>query len=79
MTTGSGKYERLLERCAGLEPVPEVVDIRLVYREHVLCAGGDHRHGIRLDPRDLLRLAEPRVADICEHDGDHRFADLPKI
>jgi Ala-tRNA(Pro) deacylase len=63
----------------GLEPVPEVVDIRLVYREHVLCAGGDHRHGIRLDPRDLLRLAEPRVADICEHDGDHRFADLPKL
>jgi prolyl-tRNA editing enzyme YbaK/EbsC (Cys-tRNA(Pro) deacylase) len=45
----------------------------------VLCAGGDHRHGIRLDPRDLLRLAEPRVADICEHDGDHRFADLPRL
>jgi prolyl-tRNA editing enzyme YbaK/EbsC (Cys-tRNA(Pro) deacylase) len=64
----------------GLEPVPEVVDIRLVYRDKLLCAGGDHRHGVRLDPRDLLRLAEPRVADICEHDaGDHRFADVPKI
>jgi phosphate acetyltransferase len=25
MTTGSGKYERLLERCAGLEPVPTAV------------------------------------------------------
>jgi len=64
----------------GLEPVPEVIDIRLVYREHLLCAGGDHQHGVRLDPRDLLRLAEPRVADICMHDaGDHRFADVPKI
>jgi prolyl-tRNA editing enzyme YbaK/EbsC (Cys-tRNA(Pro) deacylase) len=64
----------------GLEPVPEVMDIRLVYRERVLCAGGDHRHGVRLDPRDLLRLAEPRVADICVHDpGDHRFADVPRV
>jgi prolyl-tRNA editing enzyme YbaK/EbsC (Cys-tRNA(Pro) deacylase) len=64
----------------GLEPVPEVIDIRLVYRDRLLCAGGDHQHGVRLDPRDLLRLAEPRVADICMHDaGDHRFADVPKI
>ena len=63
-----------------LEPVPEVIDIRLVYRERLLCAGGDHRHGVRLDPRDLLRLVEPRVADICVHDaGEHRFADVPRI
>ena len=25
MKTGTGKYERLLERCAGLEPVPTAV------------------------------------------------------
>jgi Ala-tRNA(Pro) deacylase len=60
-------------------PVPEVVDIRLLYRERVLFAAGDHRHGVLIDPRDLLRAAEPRVADVCERaTGEHRFADLPR-
>ena len=60
------------------ERVPELIDVHLLYRERVLCAGGDHRHGLVMDPRDLVRLAEPRVADICEHDpGEHRFATLP--
>ena len=61
---------------------PEVVDVRLLYREAIVCAGGDHRHAIRLDPRDLLKLAEPRVGDICEPAGPPRrkdFANLPKI
>jgi Ala-tRNA(Pro) deacylase len=61
-------------------PLPEVVDIRLLYKDHVVVAGGDHRHAVRLDPRELIRLAEPRVGDICEHDPTpHRkgFADLP--
>jgi Ala-tRNA(Pro) deacylase len=63
-------------------PLPEAVDVRLIYRDHVLCAGGDHRHAVRLDPRDLVRLAEPRVGDLCEHDpAPHRkdFAELPKV
>jgi len=63
-------------------PLPEVIDIRLLYRNHVVCAGGDHRHAIRLSPRDLVRLLEPRVGDICEPDViQHRkgFADLPSI
>jgi prolyl-tRNA editing enzyme YbaK/EbsC (Cys-tRNA(Pro) deacylase) len=59
--------------------VPEVVDVRLLYRERIVCAAGDHRHSVRLDPRGLLRLIEPRVADICEHtQGEHRFSDLPR-
>jgi Ala-tRNA(Pro) deacylase len=37
-------------------PLPEVVDVRLLYRDHVVCPGGDHRHAVRLDPRDLVRL-----------------------
>ena len=62
-------------------PLPEVVDVRLLYRDHVVCPGGDRRHAVRLDPRDLVRLSEPRVGDICEHDPvPHRkgFGELPK-
>jgi Ala-tRNA(Pro) deacylase len=62
--------------------LPEVVDVRLLYRQAILCAGGDHRHAIRIDPRDLLKLAEPRVGDICEPSGPPRrkdFANLPKV
>jgi len=32
----------------------------------VLCAGGDHRHGIRLDPKAVVRLADAKVADISQ-------------
>jgi Ala-tRNA(Pro) deacylase len=63
-------------------PLPEAVDVRLIYRDHVVCAAGDHRHAVRLDPRDLIRLAEPRVGDLCEHDpSPHRkdFAELPRV
>jgi Ala-tRNA(Pro) deacylase len=63
-------------------PLPEAVDIRLIYRDRVLCAGGDHRHAVRLDPRDLVRVSEPRVGDLCEREGGpHRkdYAELPKV
>ena len=48
-----------------LLPIPVVVDVQLLFRQIVLCSGGDNRHSIRLDPRELIRLAEPRVGDIC--------------
>jgi Ala-tRNA(Pro) deacylase len=50
-------------------PMPEIVDVHLLYHQQILCAGGDHRHSIRLDPRDLLRVSEPRVASLCEAGG----------
>ena len=46
-------------------PMPEIVDVDLLYHERILCAGGDHKHALLLDPRDLLRLCEPRVASLC--------------
>ena len=61
-------------------PAPEAIDIRLLYRDRIVCAGGDHRHAIQLDPRDLIGLIEPRVGDICEPDViEHhkRFSELP--
>jgi prolyl-tRNA editing enzyme YbaK/EbsC (Cys-tRNA(Pro) deacylase) len=62
------------------EAAPEVIDARLLYREAVLCPAGDHRHSVMIDPRDLFRITEARVADICEHDpAEHRFAEVPRI
>jgi prolyl-tRNA editing enzyme YbaK/EbsC (Cys-tRNA(Pro) deacylase) len=61
-------------------PMPEVIDVHLLYHDRILCAGGDHRHSLRVDPRDLLRVCEPRVAAICEMpEGQSRFRDLPKV
>jgi Ala-tRNA(Pro) deacylase len=61
-------------------PMPEVIDVHLLYHETLLCAGGDHRHSVRIDPRDLVRVCEPRVAAICESpEGRSRFRDLPRI
>ena len=61
-------------------PMPEIVDVHLLYHERILCAGGDHKHSILIDPRDLLRVSEPRVASLCETpDGHSRFRDLPHI
>lgn len=47
-------------------PSVEILDRRLLARDHIVCAGGDHRHSIRLDPRDVLVVTDPIVADVCE-------------
>jgi Ala-tRNA(Pro) deacylase len=61
-------------------PMPEIIDVHLLYHDTIVCAGGDHRHTLRLDPRDLIRLCEPRVASVCETpEGRSRFRDLPRI
>jgi prolyl-tRNA editing enzyme YbaK/EbsC (Cys-tRNA(Pro) deacylase) len=44
----------------GHEAVPEAVCINLLYLDEVIVDGG-----VRIDARDLLRLCEPRVADLC--------------
>ena len=61
-------------------PMPEIIDVHLLYHDRILCAGGDHRHALRLDPRDLVRVCEPRVASLCQTpDGHSRFRDLPRV
>jgi Ala-tRNA(Pro) deacylase len=47
-------------------PAAELVDRRLLDEERVLCAAGDHRHSVLLDPRDIVAATSPHVADICE-------------
>jgi Ala-tRNA(Pro) deacylase len=47
-------------------PAPEALDMRLLDHERILCSGGDHRHSVLVDPRDLARLGDAKVADMCE-------------
>jgi Ala-tRNA(Pro) deacylase len=49
-----------------IHDVSEIVDQRLLDHDRVLCAAGDHRHSFSLDPRDIVRLADARVADVCQ-------------
>ena len=46
--------------------VEQMVDRRLLDHDRVLCSSGDHRHGLRIDPNDLVRLANALVGDISE-------------
>jgi Ala-tRNA(Pro) deacylase len=45
---------------------PELLDERLLEHDQILCNAGDHRHGLLLDPHELVEVAQPKVADICE-------------
>lgn len=49
-----------------IHDIPEIVDRRLLDHDRVLCAGGDHRHSLRIDPNEIVRLANARVADLCQ-------------
>ena len=51
---------------APLLGVPEIVDRRLLDHDRILCSGGDHRHSVKLDPSEVVRLSEARVADLCQ-------------
>ena len=45
---------------------PEILDPRLLTYHHVLCSGGDHGHALKISPREIERLGQPLVADICQ-------------
>jgi Ala-tRNA(Pro) deacylase len=44
----------------------ELVDERLLEHDRILCSAGDHEHAVLVDPRDVVRAGDARVADICE-------------
>jgi Ala-tRNA(Pro) deacylase len=54
----------------GTSPLPEVVDVRLLRHERIVCAGGEQRRSVQIAALDLLRITEPRVAAICEDPED---------
>lgn len=43
-----------------------IVDRHLLDQPRVLCSSADHRHALMLDPRELTRLGNAVVADVCE-------------
>jgi Ala-tRNA(Pro) deacylase len=45
---------------------PEVFDRHLLDHKRILCSGGDHRHSVLIDPKDLVGLSRAQVADICQ-------------
>jgi Ala-tRNA(Pro) deacylase len=47
-------------------PAPEIVDPKLLEHDRVLCNAGDHRHSLLVDPEQIVRVCEARVADICQ-------------
>ena len=54
-------------------------EARLLYHDRIVCAGGDHRHSLSLDPRELVRVAEPRVADVCEREEPRHDEDFGEL
>ena len=67
MESDFGQFEvGALPPLGAMVRAPEIVDRHLMGHERILCTGGDHRHSLLIAPRELARVAEARVTDICE-------------
>ncbi|HET9947575.1 MAG TPA: YbaK/EbsC family protein [Longimicrobiales bacterium] len=44
----------------------EVIDERLLGEARILCAAGDHRHSVLVDPRAIGALMDAVTGDVCE-------------
>ena len=67
MASDFGDFEvGALPPFAPMVEAAELMDERLLDHERILCGGGDHEHGVLLDPLDLVRAGQARVADLCE-------------
>ncbi len=47
-------------------PAAEVIDSALLSAERVLCPAGDHRHSVLVDPHEIVRITDAKVADVSE-------------
>ena len=43
-----------------------ILDRQLLEHEEILFTAGDHRHGVLIDPNDLVEIVQPQVGDICQ-------------
>jgi len=48
----------------GPDTPAELIDMRLLAHQRVLCSAGDHEHSLLVDPADIVRLTGARTADI---------------
>jgi Ala-tRNA(Pro) deacylase len=44
----------------------ELMDERLLDHDQILCCGGDHEHGVLVNPLDVVKAGQARVADLCQ-------------
>jgi prolyl-tRNA editing enzyme YbaK/EbsC (Cys-tRNA(Pro) deacylase) len=42
----------------------ELIDMRLLAYQRVLCSAGDHEHSLLVDPADIARVSGARTADL---------------
>ena len=47
-------------------PAAEFIDRGLLEPRRILCAAGDHRHSVLVDPRDVVRITAATTAYICQ-------------
>jgi Ala-tRNA(Pro) deacylase len=52
--------------------VEEIVDRRLLDHERVLCSGGDHRHSVRIAPKEMVRVSSATVGDLAKDTASRR-------
>ena len=52
--------------CPILLDIPVLVDHRVLEKEKINFGSGHHLYGLEIDPRDLEKIVEYRVADITE-------------
>lgn len=50
----------------GLHGIPQAVDLKLLEHDRVLCSAGDHAHGVLVDPKEMVRVAEAKTGDLSE-------------
>jgi prolyl-tRNA editing enzyme YbaK/EbsC (Cys-tRNA(Pro) deacylase) len=48
----------------GPDTPAELIDMRLLAYERVLCAAGDHQHSLLLDPADIVRVTAAQTVDL---------------
>lgn len=48
----------------GPDTPAELIDLRLLDYEQVLCPAGDHEHSLLVDPSDIVRVTGARTTDL---------------
>jgi hypothetical protein len=71
-TRGIGAVAEFLKRRRARYGLIEHAETFAAVDRNILCSGGDHRHTLTISPREIERLGEPLVADICEQRPAHR-------